>query len=125
MTEDQIRRLDGVDLELVFAKACDFLLAGSKAGPFGLINKDCGDLIIFGTNEQSVTYASFSSNYASVVLEQGHKRHAVLSSNGKDVDCKIEDAEASGDSYTQALMRTIILHSMKRGKKISLSLQSD
>ena len=114
MTEDEILKLDGVDLEFAFAKACEFKLAGSCTGPFGLFDKNGDELIIFGADQQSVIHASFSSNFASVVLEQGQKRNAVLASNGAYVDCKIEDAEASGSSYTQALMRAIVLQSQKK-----------
>lgn len=98
MTEDQIKDLDGVNLEQAFAKACDLSLAGNTAGPFALFAKGSSDLIVFGCDEQPVTHGSFSSNYASVVLEQGQKRRAVLSSDGRYVDCKIEDTEASGNS---------------------------
>ena len=115
MTTDLIHNLSGIDLEFAFAKACGFEMIGKSSGPFAVGTKNGGGLLIFGADEESVSQASFSTSCSYLVLSQGQKLQAKLISQGALVACKIGEVEASGEDYTQAMMRAIVLYSRRNG----------
>ena len=114
MTAARIGNLSGIELEYEFAKACGFQTVGRSSGPFALCMDNGASFLLFGGDEDAVSLASFSTNCSDVVLSQGQKLQAKLIPQGLFVACQIGDVEAVGENYTEALMRAVVLHNLKR-----------
>jgi len=110
MTGSHVTQLEGIELEFEFAKAMGYEIVSHTSEAFVLRVHDPEQLFIFGSNEGYVEYVSFEDDLASLLLKRGQELGAEFKMLDGVAHCTVGGLETNGTTYTQALMRALILH---------------
>lgn len=117
--EDDVTRLEGVKLELEFAREMGYDIVSCTDEVFMLRAKDSETLFVFGACKEHIRFVSFEDELAAIPLENGQELEAELKMQSGLAHCRVKGVVTEGKTYTQALMRALILYARKTKKDAS------
>lgn len=114
MNATTIEALSGTALEFEFCRTLGKDVFGVPEGSF--VVRENGLLLIFESETNPVTHASFSDGDTLYPLDVACGLNATLVAKDGLVTCEIGRVTATGNSYSEAAMRAIITHARTSDK---------
>lgn len=110
MDKHPICGLTGIELEYAFASAMGYSICGDKKGPFVLHSTAESAIYIFGSTKETISFSSFSTDFAEIPLEKGKELGATLYTEDGVAKCQLKGLSVEGEDYMQALMRALVMY---------------
>lgn len=117
-----IHSLRGPELEYAFLRVLDVEVVGPPTGPFAIFDKELNSIVIIGESvERQAPRASFLDEWAHEVVHEGLSMGATLSVKANVAHCTINGIHASGVTYIEAMLRTLLLYFLSQEASVTTS----